>query len=115
MILIYSYEIISLIHFESLLGVSAPTFAPIFEKYLAEQNIKATSRMLDELYKITRGYYLYTEITSLILNKKELSVNDYLVAYTNSGLSFDKFLAKAFISMQSNDALKILQMLAITR
>ena len=86
-----------------------------FEKYLAEQNIKATSRMLDELYKITRGYYLYTEITGLILNKKELSVNDYLVAYTNSGLSFDKFLAKAFISMQSNDALKILQMLAITR
>lgn len=86
-----------------------------FEKYLAEQNIKATSRMLDELYKITRGYYLYTEITSLILNKKELSVNDYLVAYTNSGLSFDKFLAKAFISMQSNDALKILQMLAIAR
>lgn len=86
-----------------------------FEKYLAEQNIKATSRMLDELYKITRGYYLYTEITSLILNKKELSVNDYLVAYTNSGLSFDKFLAKAFISMQSDEALKILQMLAITR
>ena len=35
MILIYSYEIISLIHFESLLGVNAPTFAPIFEKYLA--------------------------------------------------------------------------------
>lgn len=86
-----------------------------FEKYLAEQNIKATSRMLDELYKITRGYYLYTEITSLILNKKELSVNDYLVAYTNSGLSFDKFLAKAFVSMHSQEDLKLLRLLAVIR
>lgn len=86
-----------------------------FEKYLAEQNIKATSRMFDELYKITRGYYLYTEITSLILNKKNLSVNDYLVAYTNSGLSFDKFLAKAFISMQTQEDLKLLNLLVMVR
>ena len=87
----------------------------LFEKYLHEDNIKATSRILDELYKITRGYYFYTEITTRILKKKDLSINDFLVAYTNSGMSFDKFLAKAYISMLPEECYKLLSIMAVIR
>lgn len=87
----------------------------IFEKYLQDKAIKATPRIFDELYKITRGYYFYTEITSLILLKKDLSVSDFLVAYTNSGMSFDKFLAKAFISMLPDDTYNLLTLLSLIR
>lgn len=87
----------------------------IFEKYLKERNINATSRMYDELYKITRGYFLYTQISANILNKKNLSINDYLIAYTNSAMSFDKFLAKAYISMLPNSSQELLFFLATVR
>ena len=87
----------------------------IFEKYLQDKGIKATPRIFDELYKITRGYYFYTEITALILTKKQLSVSDFLVAYTNSGMSFDKFLAKAFISMLPDEVYNLLTILAFIR
>ena len=87
----------------------------IFEKFLQEKDIKATPRILDELYKITRGYYFYTEVTANILLKKELSVSDYLVAYTNSAMSFDKFLAKAFISMLEPNSYKLLTLLSLIR
>ena len=87
----------------------------VFEKCLHENNIKATSRIFDELYKITRGYYFYTEITARILSKKNLSVNDFLVAYTNSGMSFDKFLAKAYISMLPEACYKLLSILSVIR
>ena len=88
---------------------------PIFEKYLHDKDIKATSRILDELYKITRGYYFYTEITTKILNIKALSVSDFLVAYTNSAMSFDKFLAKAYISMLPDDCFKLLSIISLIR
>ncbi len=87
----------------------------IFEKFLQDKNIKGTTRIIDELYKITRGYYFYTEITSQILNLKELSISNFLVAYTNSGMSFDKFLAKAFISMLPSNEFKLLSLLSIIR
>ena len=87
----------------------------IFEKFLQEKGIKGTTRIIDELYKITRGYYFYTEITSQILNIKNLSISNFLVAYTNSGMSFDNFLAKAFISMLPSNELKILSLLATIR
>lgn len=87
----------------------------IFEKFLQEKGIKGTTRIIDELYKITRGYYFYTEITSQILNIKNLSISNFLVAYTNSGMSFDNFLAKAFISMLPENEFKILSLLAIAR
>lgn len=87
----------------------------VFEKFIADKNIKATPRIIDELYKITRGYYFYTEISTMILSKKDLSINDYLVAYTNSGLSFDKFLAKAFVSMLPENCRNLLNILSVLR
>lgn len=87
----------------------------IFENYMSDKGVNATSRIFDELYKITRGYYLYVAITTRILVQKKLSVNDYLAAYTNSGLPFDKFLAKAYVSMLPENCLKLLQLLSLIR
>ncbi len=87
----------------------------IFENYMVDKGVKTTSRMFDELYKITRGYYLYAAITAKILKQKDLSVNDYLAAYTNSGLPFDKFLSKAFVSMLPPNCIKLLNLLSLVR
>ena len=87
----------------------------LFEKYLNSFSIKSTSRMFDELYKITRGYFLYTKISKDILNIKLLNISNYLVAYTNSGMSFDSFLAKAYISMLSDDEQKMLAYFSVIR
>ena len=86
-----------------------------FEDYIMDKGIKASPIIFDELYKITRGYYYFAKISVNILLKKNLSISDYLVAYTNSGMSFDKFLAKAFISMLPQECMDVLQIFAVIR
>jgi len=85
----------------------------VFEKYLTTNGIKASQQMYNELYKHTRGYFFNTLISTKILQIKNLGVNDYLIAYANSCMSFDKFLAKAYISMLPQECFKVLNTMAI--
>lgn len=68
----------------------------LFETYIREFGIKVTPAMLDQFYRLTRGYFYSACISSKIMVNQELSVNDFIVQYTNSGEKFDLFLAKTY-------------------
>lgn len=68
----------------------------IFETYLRDYGIKVTPAMLDQLYRLSRGYFFSVCIAVKIMINQELSMNDFIVQYTNSGLKFDDFLSKTY-------------------
>lgn len=71
----------------------------IFETYLREFGIKVSPAMLDQLYRLTRGYFFSACICAKYMINQELTLNDFIVRYTNSGDSFDTFLAKAYYTL----------------
>ena len=70
-----------------------------FEKYIREFGIKVTPAMLDQLYRLTRGYFFSACICSKIMINQELTINDFIVMYTNSGEKFDLFLSKFYYKL----------------
>ena len=68
----------------------------IFEDYLKEFGIKVTPAMVDQLYRLTRGYFFSTCICVKYMINQEINLNDFIVQYTNSGENFDLFLAKSY-------------------
>ena len=71
----------------------------IFEEYVKEFGIRITNSGIDQLYRLTRGYFLYTCLSSKIMVNRELTLNDFIVQYSNSGVKFDDFLANAYYKL----------------
>ena len=70
----------------------------IFEKYLRSKGIKMIGPVSDELYKHTRGYFLYTELTVKIINAHKLSLIDFIDGYTKSFLTYNDFIFREALS-----------------
>ena len=66
----------------------------IFEKYLKSEDLKQIGPLSDELYKHTRGYYLYTTLAIKIMQLRKLSLTEFLSGYTKSFLSFNDFILR---------------------
>ncbi len=83
----------------------------IFEKYLRSEGIKLIGPVSDELYKHTRGYFLYTQLTTKVINAHKLSLIDFLEGYTKSFLSYNDFIlreALAFVDPSSGHLFRLL-------
>ena len=86
----------------------------IFEKYLRSEGIKMIGPVSDELYKHTRGYFLYTELTTKIINAHKLSLIDFIDGYTKSFLTYNDFIfreALAFVDPSSGHLFRLLTVL----
>ena len=70
----------------------------IFEKFLRSQGIKLIGPVSDELYKYSRGYFFYTDLTTKIINARKLSLFDFLKGYTKSFLSYNDFILREAMS-----------------
>ncbi len=71
----------------------------IFEKYLKSEDFKQIGPLSDELYKYTRGYYLYTTLAIKIMQIRKLNLADFLSGYTKSFLSFNDFILREALSL----------------
>jgi len=71
----------------------------LFETYIKEFGIKVTPQMIEQLYRLSRGYFFSACLSAKIMVNQEFSVNDFIVQYTNSGLKFDDFLAKTYYKL----------------
>jgi len=86
----------------------------IFEKYLRSVGIKNIGPVSDELYKHSRGYFLYTELTARIINAHKLSLIKFIEGYTKSFLSYNDFIlreALAFVEPASGHLFRLLTIL----
>jgi tetratricopeptide (TPR) repeat protein len=70
----------------------------VFAKYLRAAGIKASEILCDELYKYTRGYYLYTTFAIRVMQLKNLSLTDFMANYNKSLLTFNDFILREMLS-----------------
>ena len=70
----------------------------LFEKFLRSEGIKMIGPVSDELYKHTRGYFLYVQLTTKIINAHKLSLIDFIDGYTKSFLTYNDFILREALS-----------------
>lgn len=70
----------------------------IFEKYLKSEGIKNIGPISDELYKHTRGYWLYTILSVKVIKLRGLELINFLSGYTKSMISFNDFIFRELLS-----------------
>lgn len=87
----------------------------LFEKYLKNKKIKYNSRMLDDLYKYTRGYHFFLVISLRIIENKNLSVENFLESFKKSFLNYYEFLEKESIDIVPAIAVRFYWMLCLFR
>ena len=71
----------------------------IYEKYLRSVGIKMIGPVSDELYKHTRGYFLYVNLTAKIINIHNLSLINFIDGYTKSFLTYNDFILREALSL----------------
>ncbi len=72
---------------------------PIFEKYLRAEGFKQIGPVSQELYKQSRGYFLYTTLSIEVMKQKNYSLGDFLAAQGKSLLSFSDFILREALSL----------------
>ena len=81
--------------------ISKPLNKQIFAQYITSKNIEANDGELNELYRLTRGYYYYTKLLSSLLTSSNTSAKEFINKCKNSGKIFDKYLCDFAISTLS--------------
>ena len=71
----------------------------IFKEFLSAGKVERSETTLEDFYKYTRGYYYYTALSVKIIQAMNISLNEFLEKYTNSGLTFDSFLGITYINL----------------
>ena len=70
-----------------------------FEKYLKLYDIKTIGPVSDELYKHTRGYFLYVTLAMKIIQIRGLSMYEFLDGYSKSFLSYNDFILREALAL----------------
>ncbi len=71
----------------------------IFDKYLRASGIKIPEILSEELYKYTRGYYLYTTFAIKVMQMKNHTPTDFMSNYNKSLMSYNEFIMREMLSL----------------
>ena len=88
---------------------------PIFEKFLRSEGIKMIGPVSDELYKHTRGYFLYTKLSTKIINAHNLTLIKFIEGYTKSFLTYNDFILREALSLVDPASGHLFRLLTILR
>lgn len=70
-----------------------------FEKYLKSEKVKVSGAIIDEFYKVARGYYFFTALTLKLMKHENLSLVDFLTNFRTSYLPFFDYLGKRSLEL----------------
>lgn len=87
----------------------------IFEKYLKTSNIKLIGPVSDELYKYTKGYFLYTALAVKIILIRGLSLYEFLDGFSKSFLSYNDFILREALALVDPMSGHLFRFLAVIR
>ena len=87
----------------------------LFEKYLKENGVKNIGPLSNELYKQTRGYYNYVNLSLKIMQLRNYNIGKFLEAYSKSGMSFTDFILRDMVSLIDPVSLHLFRLLAVMR
>lgn len=71
----------------------------IFEKYLRSEDFKQIGPLSDELYKHSRGYFFYTNLSMKIMKLRNLGLIDFLNGFSKSFLTFNDFILREALAL----------------
>ena len=86
-----------------------------FEKYLRDNDIKNIGPLSNELYKQTRGYYTYINLSVRIMQLRQYSLVKFLEVFSKSGMSFSEFVRKEALMLVDPVSLHLFRLLALMR
>ena len=86
-----------------------------FEKYLRDNDIKNIGPLSNELYKQTRGYYTYVNLSIRIMKLRQYSLVKFLEVFSKSGMGFSEFVRKEALMLIDPVSLHLFRLLALMR
>jgi len=87
----------------------------IYEKYLRSEGIKMIGPVSDELYKHTRGYFLYVKLTAKIINIHKLSLINFIDGYSKSFLTYNDFILREALALADPASGHLFRFLTVIR
>ena len=67
---------------------TSPLDKTLFEKYLKNNKIKYNQKVLEDLYKYTRGYHFFINLTLEIMREKQLAPETFLENFKKSFMNY---------------------------
>ncbi|MBP3820375.1 hypothetical protein J6G99_01865 [bacterium] len=111
---IFNYEEFEDTNFDSV--TVSPFSKEIYEKYLKNNGIKNIGPLSNELYKQTKGYYNFLNLSLRVMKFKNFNLVKLLEAFSRSGLpSYDDFILKEALTFVDPVSLHLFRLLAIMR
>ncbi|MGN0031607.1 MAG: hypothetical protein ACI37Q_06615 [Candidatus Gastranaerophilaceae bacterium] len=87
----------------------------LFEKYLKEHGIKQIGVLSNELYKLSKGYYNFLDLTVKIINLRQISLVNFLELYSKSYMAFPEFILREALSLIDPISAHLFRLLTIMR
>lgn len=87
----------------------------LFEKFLKNNKIKYNKKVLDDLYKYTRGYHFFITLSIKIMQSKELQPETFLENFKKSFMNYYEFLEKESIDLVPAIAVRFFWLLCLFR
>ncbi len=88
---------------------------PIFEKFLKNNGIKHIGLFSNELYKHSKGYYNYVNLSVKIMNLRQLSLVQFLEGYSKSFMAFSEFITREALSLVDPVSAHLFRLLTVMR
>lgn len=94
---------------------TTPLDKNLFEKYLKNNKIKYNQKVLEDLYKYTRGYHFFINLTLEIIREKQLAPETFLENFKKSFMNFYEYLEKESIDLVPAIAVRFFWLLCLFR
>lgn len=94
---------------------TTPLEKSLFEKYLKNNKVKYNQKILDDLYKYTRGYHFFISLTLEIIKEKQLTPESFLENFKKSFLNFYEYLEQESIDLVPAIAVRFFWLLCLFR
>ena len=86
-----------------------------FEKFLRANNIKNIGVLSNELYKQTRGYFLYANLSVKLMEIHGFNLGRFLEIFSKSSMSFTDFVLREALMLVDPVSLHLFRLLALMR
>ena len=87
----------------------------IFEKYLKSNGIKNIGLISNELYKHTKGYYNYVNLSVKIMRLREYSLVQFLEVFSKSLMAFPDFILREALALVDPVSAHLFRLLTVMR
>ncbi len=71
----------------------------IFKEFILKNEIKINDKQIEDLYSLTRGYYLYALLSIKIIQTLGITATEFLQKAKNAGSDFDGYLGELYVSL----------------